>query len=100
MHYIIIGWRFGRVLHILACRPFFSTHTTAVSFLASLTAQLWPIRYHQLAAAGDKKLKGEWERFENYDEDDLWGERLFVVCVAGAPTCAQTAFLFSAAAQA
>ena len=29
---------------------------------------------------------GSWERFDNYDEDDLWPERLFVVCVEGAPS--------------
>jgi hypothetical protein len=45
--------------------------------------------YHQVdspGAQGDTKNHGKWERFDNYDEDDLWPERLFVICVEDTPS--------------
>lgn len=41
--------------------------------------------YHQVTPPM-KDDHGSWERFDNYDEDDLWPERLFVVCVESAPS--------------
>ena len=49
-------------------------------------ADTGPALYHQVTAPVGAK-HGEWERFGNYDEDDLWGERLFVLCLDGTPAC-------------
>lgn len=45
--------------------------------------------YHQVVRPeeGSESTKhGTWERFDNYDEDDLWPERLFMICIEGAPS--------------
>ncbi len=45
--------------------------------------------YHQVSSPvteGDSTNHGTWERFDNFDEDDLWPERLFVICVDAVPS--------------
>ena len=52
-------------------------------------AEVGTALYHQVSppgAQGDSNKHGLWERFDNYDEDDLWPERLFVICVEGVPS--------------